>query len=76
MYASEMFPNFVPFRRGIQFVKTAKAVAIHSLLAELNFIKNKNKWRAAFRYGHLEISQTDFAVIAEQMLGYVSRSAA
>ncbi|WP_020395983.1 EVE domain-containing protein [Thiolinea disciformis] len=75
VYAFEMFPNFVPFRRDIQFVKTAKAVAICPLLAELNFIKDKSKWGAAFRYGHLEISQADFAIIAEQMLGHVPRSA-
>lgn len=67
VYAFEMAPGFVPFRRDIDFV-SARPVAIQPLIHKLDFIKNKSRWGYAFRFGHIEISAADFALIAQQML--------
>lgn len=71
VYQFEMFPGFVPYRRDIRFL-TAKDVAIRPMLPQLSFIKNKKKWGSTFRFGHLEIPQSDFKLIASHMLGYPS----
>lgn len=70
VYQFEIFPGFIPFRRDIAFIAKAKPTDIRPLLQNLDFIKDKSKWGYAFRYGHLEISESDFRLIAEQMLGY------
>jgi EVE domain len=66
-YQFEMAPGFIPFRRGIEFLP-AQAADIRPLIHLLNFIQNKSRWGYAFRFGHIEISQADFELIAEQML--------
>jgi predicted RNA-binding protein len=73
VYPFEMFPGFIPHRRDIRFL-TATAAPIRPLLAELSFIKDKSKWGYVFRFGHLEIPQTDFELIATKMLGYIPAS--
>lgn len=70
-YQFEMLPGFIPFRRDIRFIAEAKPVDIRPLIQELSFIKDKAKWGYAFRYGHLEMTEADFKLIAEQMLGYL-----
>jgi len=72
-YQFEMLPGFIPFRRDIQFITEAKPVDIRPLLQELSFIKDKSKWGYSFRYGHLEMTEADFNLIAEQMLGYIPK---
>ncbi len=74
VYLYEMSPNFIPFRRDIHFLAEAKPIAIRPLITQFHFIKDKAKWGQAFRYGHLEIPQHDFELIAQQMLGYIPRS--
>ena len=69
VYPFEMFPGFVPFRRDIRFLP-AQAAAIRPLLEQLSFIHDKKHWGYAFRFGHLEITEADFRLIAERMLGY------
>lgn len=68
VYPFAMTPNFVPFRRDIRFI-AAQSVPIRPLLAQLSFIKDIQHWGQAFRYGHLKIQQTDFELIANQMVG-------
>ncbi len=70
VYPFEMFPGFVPFRRDIRFLP-AQDAPIRPLLAQLSFIRDKSRWGYAFRFGHLEIPQADFQLIAGKMLGYV-----
>jgi hypothetical protein len=70
VYQFEMSPAFIPYRRDIRFLE-AKAAPIRPMLAELSFIKDKNHWGQVFRFGYLEIPQTDFELIATQMLGFV-----
>ena len=66
-----MLPGFIPFRRDIQFIAEAKPVDIRPLIQQLSFIKDKAKWGYSFRYGHLEMTEADFELIAKQMLGYI-----
>lgn len=63
----EQFPGFAPWRRTVKYEKAAE-VDVHPLIDRLSFIKNKSRWGAAFRFGFLEISGADFAVIARRML--------
>jgi hypothetical protein len=70
VYPFEMFPGFVPFRRDIRFLP-ARDAPIRPLLERLAFIRDKSRWGYAFRFGHLEIPQADFQLIANDMLGYI-----
>jgi hypothetical protein len=70
VYPHEMAPGFVPFRRDIHFLE-ALETPIRPLLDRLAFIRDKTRWGYAFRFGHLEIPQADFEVIANAMLGRV-----
>ncbi len=67
VYPFEMFPGFVPFRRDIKFYE-AHDVAIRPLIRQLSFIQDKTRWGYPFRFGHLEIPQADFELIAQAML--------
>lgn len=68
VYSYEMFPGFIPYRRDIHF-HPARDVPIRPLLPQLSFIQDKSRWGYAFRYGHLQIPQADFELIARAMLG-------
>lgn len=67
VYPFEMSPEFIPFRRDVEFYP-AREIDIRPLVPLLGFIKDKNRWGYAFRFGHLEISQADFELIAGHML--------
>jgi len=66
VYQVEMSPEFKPYRVDVRFSK-CRETPIKPLLVQLSFIKNKIHWGAAFRFGHLKIPATDFALIAEAM---------
>ncbi len=68
VYQFEMTPDFIPFRRDIKFL-LAQDAAIRPLLDKLSFIKNKKSWGYAFRFGHLQIPETDFKLIQQAMTG-------
>lgn len=70
VYPFEMFPGFVPYRRNIDFLEADDA-PIRSLIDQLSFIKDKNRWGYAFRFGHLEIQRADFEIISTGMLGHI-----
>jgi len=55
----EMSPNFKPFRRNVKYQRTG-AIKIEPLVNDLNFIRNKESWGYAFRFGLVEIEKTDF----------------
>lgn len=61
-----MSSDFTAWRRDVTFV-SAKDVSIEPLIAELSFIKNKQRWGFPFRRGCFEISQQDFVLIAKKM---------
>ncbi len=65
-YLFAMSEDFVPWRRDVSFMQ-AKEVPIKTLLNELSFIKDKQKWGFPFKRGCFEISYEDFQIIAEAM---------
>jgi hypothetical protein len=65
-YPFSMSEDFIPWRRDVSFVKS-KETPIQTLLNELSFIKDKQKWGFPFRRGCFEISQEDFQVISRAM---------
>lgn len=69
VYPFQMSNDFIPYRRDIHFLESVDA-PIRPLLAQLSFIKDKSRWGYAFRFGHLEISKIDFAIISTRMLGH------
>ena len=65
-YLFAMSEDFVTWRRDVSFMQ-AKEVPIKTLLNELSFIKDKQKWGFPFKRGCFEISYKDFQIIAEAM---------
>ena len=66
IYQFEMSSDFKPYRVDIRFLE-CKEAPIKPLINQLTFIKNKEHWGAAFRFGQLRISNTDFALISRAM---------
>jgi len=54
------------FRREVEYLPAAEA-PIKPLLEDLSFIRSKDHWGAAFRFGFLRVPQEDFARIANAM---------
>jgi predicted RNA-binding protein len=59
---SNMGNGFVPFRRDVEFFD-CNETSIIPLIPNLDFIKNKRNWGYVFRFGLLEIQQSDFELI-------------
>ena len=55
-----------PFRRVVEYLP-ARAAPIKPLIDELTFIRSKEHWGAAFRFGFLRVPEQDFARIAAAM---------
>lgn len=66
VYPFDMGNGFIPYRRNISFIRCEEAL-IRPLIPHLSFIKDKKRWSYPFRFGHLEISEEDFKLIARQM---------
>jgi hypothetical protein len=66
VYQVEVTPDFKPHRLDVQFVPSKEA-PIKLLVERLSFIKSTSHWGAAFRFGHVEVPGSDFALIAERM---------
>lgn len=67
VYEFKMSDSFIPFRRNIRYT-TCKETKISSLLEQLSFTRGERNWGYRFRFGHFEISEQDFRVIADAML--------
>ncbi|WP_045495426.1 EVE domain-containing protein [Chryseobacterium sp. StRB126] len=67
VYSFQMTETFNPFRRDIEFYD-CKECSIIPLIGQLDFIENKKFWGYPFRYGHFEISEKDFNLIASKMI--------
>ncbi|MBP6870304.1 EVE domain-containing protein [Candidatus Babeliales bacterium] len=65
-YQFEMSPDFIPWRRDVQFMQAHDA-AIEPLINQLTFIENKIYWGFKFRFGLFEIKHHDFLLIAQNM---------
>ena len=66
IYQVRIAPDFKPFRVKVEFLK-AKDAPIKPLIERLSFIRNKQHWGAAFRFGQVKIGESDFALIAKAM---------
>ena len=67
VYKCEMAPGFIPNRRDVHFFQV-NAVPVKPLIDKLSFIKDKNRWGYAFRYGHFQIQKNDFRIIVNKMI--------
>jgi len=65
-YQADMGGGFHLFRRDLCYVE-ARDAPIAPLLDRLEFTRGKRNWGYAFRFGLVEISAADFAVIADAM---------
>lgn len=66
IYQADMGEGFLPYRLEVDFALCEEA-SILPLIDRLSFIENKKHWGYPFRLGHLEISEEDFALLAEEM---------
>ena len=71
VYQVEMASDFKPFRLDIDYLPSEQAqhAPIKPLINRLSFITNKDKWGAKFRFGFLEIPESDFKIIYNSMTG-------
>ena len=65
-YQAVMAPDFHPWRRNVEPLPSTPA-AIRPLIAELSFIKDKQRWGYPFRFGLFAIPEADFRLIAVAM---------
>lgn len=54
------------FRRAVHYLP-ARAAPVRPLIGTLTFIRSKDHWGAAFRFGFLRVPEEDFARIAAAM---------
>jgi len=66
LYQVEMAPDFKPWRRNVEFAACEEA-PIAPLIERLGFIRNKQRWGYAFRFGLFEIPEADFELIRAAM---------
>jgi hypothetical protein len=66
VYQHDMGGGFVPYRTDVAYQRCREA-PIQPLIPRLSFIRDKNRWAGAFRFGHLRVSPRDFALIAKHM---------
>ena len=67
VYQFQISETFHPYRIDINFIQPTPETDIHPLISQLSFIKDKTHWGYQFRFGHLEISETDFDLIVYHM---------
>lgn len=65
-YLFEMSADFIPYRLDVDYLP-AKIVAIQPMLSQLSFITDLQHWGYPFRFGHLEITESDFLLIKNAM---------
>ena len=66
VYQADMGGGFLPFRTDVDWVP-CNAAPIRPLIDDLSFIRDAVHWGAALRFGHLEIPEADFLLIAAAM---------
>lgn len=66
LYQVTLTADFEPYRVAVDFLECQQA-PIRPLIEQLSFIKDKTRWGAAFRFGHLQIPEADFHLIAAAM---------
>lgn len=59
----ELFPEFFPYARRINYINVAQFLPIKDLLYGLDFIDNPSKYGYKLRLGFFEITERDFQLI-------------
>lgn len=67
LYQVEMTPDFVPWRRNVEF-HDCQEMPIKLLIGDLSFIKDKTHWGYMFRFGMFEIPEPDYQLIQRAMI--------
>lgn len=67
LYQFEMTPDFVPWRRNVDFHK-CNETPVKPLINDLTFIKDKTHWGYKFPFGLFEIAKVDFSLIYDAMM--------
>jgi hypothetical protein len=67
IYQYDMSADFHPYRRKVSY-ENVKDVSIRPLIDHLAFIHNKKSWGYVFRFGLVEISESDFNIIKSAMV--------
>lgn len=65
-YAFDMGGGFVPFRKDVAYV-TAQEAPIAPLLDRFEFVEDRTRWGAKFRFGLFAVSDHDMRLIAQAM---------
>jgi hypothetical protein len=66
IFQADAGDGFLPFRRAVEYMPAHDA-PIKPLIDNLTFIRSKQHWGAAFRFGFLRVPEEDFARIAAAM---------
>ena len=66
VYQVQVDDSFHPFRLDVDYFP-AQPAPVRPLIAELSFIRSKEHWGAAFRFGFVRVPEQDFARIAAAM---------
>ena len=66
VYQVTLSDDFKPFRMDVEFL-TSQEAPIRPLIPALSFIKNKQSWGAAFKFGYVKVRDADFALISAAM---------
>ncbi len=67
LYQAKLSPDFVPWRRDMNFDTMAQEAPIRPLIENLSFISDKTHWGYRFRLGLFEIPAADYELIAQAM---------
>lgn len=65
-YQVDMGNGFTPFRMDVSWIK-CKELSIRPFIETLSFITDSKRWGYKFRFGHFEIPEEDFQLIAKEM---------
>ena len=66
VYQYDMGNGFMPYRLDVDFA-ACREVSILQLLDKLSFTQGKKNWGQQFRFGHFEIPESDFLLLANEM---------
>jgi hypothetical protein len=66
VYQADMGGGFRPFRTEVDWAPCDEA-PIRPLIGRLSFIRDAAHWGAAFRFGHFEVPEADFRLVADAM---------
>lgn len=66
VFQADLGPDWKPFRRAVDYWP-ARHAPIRPLIESLSFIRSKQHWGAAFRFGVVRVPAADFACIAAAM---------